>query len=972
MPTLGPLELLEALDDELLAGLETTFSLRKFLARRVADWLPRRDTTTLRVGSLTLPETVIALGNTNLSVPLHVTLPDGSTLPDEESQRLQRPLQELSQQLAFTAVDDAIGFWRTRRWPGTALPALQGLAGNLAQRLHAQLALRKNDQSLDSASLHLMERALAGTGEGLRVRTLSLQLETEAAPLALPGVYVIGQDEADPVLLHSLAFGVERFVSLARLERELRERLDDPRQGSALLAPLTSEQRLLAHTAQALKIEAITGDWLSHFARSIRDWHMLHLRKAWALRPAGLDLDALERYLQQHAQLPTLLHRRGPLQTRYALLLARHMLPWFKNTADNQKVNALQAIRELILAMALARSPALPTAHSFSQRPALLAYTAERLRRAMAVDLGRDIDPLRVMISTTKALRTGALLHPLNPSSYIAGQLRDKTGELITLVTHRRNLAELALENVSLLDLDFSLTARVSLDGAPAPRGLTAAKVKRLVRELSVGSSYARFVEQRLLHGPDAQWRRERYRHLASARMRYEAYKSNASRRFLDHPQQRGFAWACALLDHPNANDRHTPVLGDTLQIHQLLVQEATISGVLIIAATQDQAPFNVVVYTPAAPDRRAWREYTSRQAFIHAFAADPALLQYLVNRASLAQQANVKRILGGQRGGAHLRLAPIHGDFLDQCYSAEVRHVIANVRAQALSTSRLDAQAFAQLGLSVLELMASLAPPPVPLLVALARALGTLWEGLEALPERDIALQHFMGSITYLGEASISLAGSSTFAKSFRSLPLQPPRVLNDAMAVSRESQHLRYRIDGIYSEGVYETLGEDGAAAEYFIEDRAGRRYKIEFDGHYWNVIDARHPEAYTPARVRKNSRGDYEIVSDLYWEGALPDLARLLSEARLAAPPEGLSADRRGFATLDGELYLKLQANWYQVRKSLLRGRYRLVLPQSDGIRYPATALLRRDASDRHWQIRVRQSGTNSAWLPLPALP
>lgn len=970
MSTSGPLEQLEALDEALSIDLAHLHSLSRFLAKRIADWRPNLDTSALRIGTRTLPDAVIAQLDGALDADATILQADGTALPEPDNQRLLDYVRQLGSHLPLTAVDQVIGFWKTARWPGSALPAIHGLAGELQRRWRAQLDLRQEDQTLDANSIALIQRALAGNADGLWCRQLSLKAEESS--LALPGTFIIGDDKGPLVLLHSLAFGFEAFASLPRLEREFSERLDDPRQGSALLSPLTRPQRRMAWQADTVHLEPIRGELATTIARDLGAWQVRHLREAWDQRPRNANLATLEHHLHSSADLTHLLHRRGALQTRYALLLAKHLLPWFKNTAEAQKVSAMQAIRELILAMALARSPALPDAHRFSQREQLLDYAATQLRQRMLIELGIDLDPHRIMVSTTKAVRTGAVLHPLHPSSYIAGVLRDKSGQSLTLITHRRSLAVLALENVSLLDLDFALTARVSLEAAQVPRALTAQVVKQLVRRLSLGSSYRAFLEQRLLHDSDAQWRRERYRHLALARMRYEAYKSNASGRFLAHAQQRGFKWVCSLLDQPQASRRLVSPGADRLQIHQLLVQEATLSGVLLITATQPQAPSNVVVYTPAAPDRRSWREFASRMEFLQTFAGDPALLDYLVQRASLAEQVRVRDTLNTPAGaGSRVRLAAIDGDFIERCYDAEVRHILADVQAQATSTSRLDSIAFTQAGLSVLELMASLAPAPIPLQVALARALGTLWEGLENRNDREIALQHFMNSITYLGDAGVSLAGSAVFARAFRNLPLHSPSALNSAMAVPRQNTRLRYRIDGIYREGVYETLGDDGAAAEYLIEDRAGRRYKIEFDGEYWHIIDARLPEASLAPQVRKNAAGAYEIVSDLYWQGTQPDLERLLAEARLSSVPQGLSLNRRGLATRGQQHFVQLGAGFYEVRKSLVRGRYRLVLAHSSGVLYPATVLLRRDPSDRRWQIMVKQTGISSPWLELPVL-
>jgi hypothetical protein len=71
----------------------------------------------------------------------------------------------------------------------------------------------------------------------------------------------------------------------------------------------------------------------------------------------------------------------------------------------------------------------------------------------------------------------------------------------------------------------------------------------------------------------------------------------------------------------------------------------------------------------------------------------------------------------------------------------------------------------------------------------------------------------------------------------------------------------------------------------------------------------------------------------------------------------------------ATRDHQRFVQLGERFYEVRKSLVRGRYRLLLAHSSDVLRPATVLLRRDPNDRRWQIMVKQTGISSPWLELP---
>jgi hypothetical protein len=187
----------------------------------------------------------------------------------------------------------------------------------------------------------------------------------------------------------------------------------------------------------------------------------------------------------------------------------------------------------------------------------------------------------------------------------------------------------------------------------------------------------------------------------------------------------------------------------------------------------------------------------------------------------------------------------------------------------------------------------------------------------------------------------------------------------------VQVDSSSLRYRIDGIYGEGVYEQQSPFAGLSQYFVKDKDNRHYKVSFDGERWRAIDPEQPDAYLQQPVKRKADGQWVIDSPLLWYDGLPDVQRLLEGCYLSEALEGVTLEaEQGLHEADGQLYLQLSKGQVPVRRHLLAGRFHLPIATAQGAGVVPWAVLRWEAGQ--WLIRVRQAGRSSDWLPVPDVP
>ncbi|XBT44288.1 DUF6543 domain-containing protein [Pseudomonas viridiflava] len=862
------------------------------------------------------------------------------------------------------------------------------------EQLLAELELRLADQTLDYQHISLLRTYLELPLPWQRPH-LPSELKAQAyrpvfsslSPqrrLALPGTLILvadGPEGSDAIpgkvtgkaLLCSLAHGIEGFDSLAELHVELCERLDDWLQIQPFLQmlPRTEDQQWLMQ-ADRLRYEWFADDLVAQQVRDLTDCQHQRLTLAWqaAWQHAQLpDLDKLGATLASQQSLTGLMSSKHALATRYALLLEKHLPAWLRNTPPQGLAHIMQTMQELAGAITQAAAPGLLTLDQFRERHHLQAWVRARLAKQLARTLAISIPPQRICISVTLARRRGPLLNPLSPSSYIAAAARPQVGDTVEMVAVTYRLDELALLNISWFDVDYWLTARVHDDTGAPLANLSPEQVRTLVRKLDAGSGYERYLRTHLLDSPSANWRMEAHGNINRARMRAEAAKARYVGHFLPGQQEQGYHWAKAVVDYPDSSSR-PPIDGQHIVVRQLVVDGHTLQGVLLLNAESPNQP-SLVIYTPDAPDRRAWREFRNARDMLRAVRGNPALQQYFIQRAPGADARRLETLFSKGRLGPHVQRPIIPGNLFNALYRAEVHALIA----EADTNSRSNREVLGEFGLAtlrlILDLVSLVLPAPAMSALAFGRMGISIWDGFEAMEKNDheATLHHAIAALSHASDGLNSFAGSTLMRRALRGLPPQPPRPLPQTHAATVDLAKLRYRIEGVHGEQVYEYISATPGPDRYFVKDSQGRVYNVHFDGQRWRALDPRQPDAYVQLPVKRLADGSWVVDSPVLWYDGLPDIEQLLADCRLAPPREGVPVESEAdLFDANGQLYLQLADNQLPVRRHLLAGHYHLQIAGQALSTVKAWAVLRQQ--DGQWRIRVRQPGRSSDWLALPA--
>lgn len=915
---------------------------------------------------------------------------------DTQITELQRGPPELATGLAPTALrqrffGDLALFWSEADESGqTRQQRLQQLRH---EQLLAELELRLADKTLDDDHIALLRTSLAlplpwqrqhlpAEHRAQFYRPVFSSLSPNRR-LALPGALVLIADgppgtAATPgettgkALLCSLSHGIEAFASLADLHVELCERLDDPLQSEPLLQLLPrQEDRQLIQRADRLRYEWFAEDMVAQQARDLIDVQRQRLMLAWrgAWEPdQAPDPEDVKRLLNEQQALLGLMGSQRALATRYALLLEKHLPSWLRNASARSLAHIMQTLQELAGAITQAAAPGILTLEQFNNRNHLLAWVRDRLGHALRREHGIHTPAEHIRIHVTLARRRGPLLHPLQPSSYVAAASRPHVGDTVELVPVSYGLDELALLNIAWFDVDYWLTARVQHEDGSALPGLTPLKVKQLVRELDAGSGYLHYLRHQLLDSFAGQWRMQAHGNINRARMHAEAAKARYAKHFLEDPLEQGYRWARAIIHYPNSNWRPT-IETHRIVVRQLLIEGHTLQGVLLLNA-EVASVHSLVVYTPDAPDRRAWREFRNTRELLRTLRNTPTLRQYLIQRAPHADGERFDKLMRKGRLGPYVERPVITGNVYEARYQAEVQALMAEANAN----SRSNNEVLGEFGLAtlrlILDLVSLVLPAPALSALAFGRMAISIWDGLDAMhrDDHEAVLHHAIAALSHTTDGLNSFAGSTLMRRALRGLPPQPPRPLPKTIEAPIDISKLRYRIDGVYGEEVYEQISEIPGPDRYFVKDNQGRLYNVNFDGHRWRALDPRQPDAYVQLPLKRLRDGTWVVDLPVLWHDGLPDLQHVLDDCRLQPARDGLPiAAEADLFDDDGQLYLQLAGRQLPVRRHLLAGHYHLVLAGHTLGAVHAWAVLRRQ--DGQWRIRVRQPGRSSDWLALP---
>ncbi|MDD2050314.1 dermonecrotic toxin domain-containing protein [Pseudomonas putida] len=771
-------------------------------------------------------------------------------------------------------------------------------------------------------------------------------------------------------LLCSLSHGIEAYASLAELHAELCERLDDPQQSKPLLHlfdPQEDAER--ARHAERLRYDWYAYDLLEEQIERLLGTQRQRLNNAWLQAQQG----ELRARLDKAMSLKDDCGAQGALKTRYSLLLEKHLPSWLRQTSAQGLSHIMQTLQELVLVTEQAAAPGILDFTRFQQQHSLLAWTRTRLQARIRHDLGVTLAPEQVRVSITRARQTGPHLNPLNPSSHVTWQGMVRVGdELVEMITQTFPLDLLALNNLPWFDFDYWLTARIShAQGEALPTALSPAYVKALVRDLNVGGRYAEFLYTQLIDSRAGRWRTQAHARISRARMRAEAAKARYAGHFTEDRRERGYRWVTAVLDAPD-NGNRPQVEGHSIEVRQLLIKGHTLQGVLLLNAQEQSIP-SFVLYTPDAPDRRSWREYSSVRELLRALRASPPLRQYITHRLSQLDPASIERLLTKGRLGPHFSKPAISGDLFFAYYMAEVRGLLAAVSASSRTTAEVNLQSVIDAAWLVVDLISLVLPNRAMVALSIGRLALEVWDGLEAYKQEDRegVLRHLYNALSHANDAATSYVGTGFMRRAIRGIPKRPPLPVPGRFQVNPETSTLRYRIDSIYGEGVYEHTSALEGLSQYYVKDNHGHYYKVSFDGQRWQAIDPEEPDAYIQLPLKRRENGDWFIDSPVIWHEGLPDLERLLADCRLSDPLAGQPVDGgHGVYEDDGQLYLQAGARQLPLRRHLLENHYHLIIPDAQRATVVAWAVLRWHLGN--WRIRVRQAGRSSDWLVGAGLP
>ena len=319
------------------------------------------------------------------------------------------------------------------------------------------------------------------------------------------------------------------------------------------------------------------------------------------------------------------------------------------------------ALQQLVAAGNRVAAPGILTLGQFRQQDSLLGWARARVEERLRHDHGLCYSASDILVHVVHSRQAGPHLNPFNPSSYVTWRGFEQVGgKMIELVRESYPLHELALRNLNWFDYDYWLTAQLAhRHDKPLPEALNPAYIKAMIRQLNVGDSYPAYLKTQLLDSPVGRWRLNAHTLINRARMRAEAAKARYAGHLGGDQSEQRYRWVQQVLDHPH-NALRPPVDGQRITVRQLTIHGHTLQGVLLINA--DGAGSSAfILYTPDAPDRRAWRGLSNARELMRLLRKEPGLRTYVAGRLPLLPAASIEQLLSRGRLSPVLRLSLIH-----------------------------------------------------------------------------------------------------------------------------------------------------------------------------------------------------------------------------------------------------------------------------------------------------------------------
>ena len=700
-------------------------------------------------------------------------------------------------------------------------------------------------------------------------------------------VEINAKANAGEAVLYTPSGGLQGFASLQALEVELNRRHTQITEFESLLE-LLAPTDLMRVQALAEKADTSLEFTFKEIHDSVFDyWFKVHndqrqanlehaLSLAKTVSPAQLGehlehtLDYLPRFNQANA-----------LNARIAKFLEKKTREWLLKANDSDRQAWFEASSYYRTMRLIAQENGEPSAYQYGDKAFLLRYARDQIQDYIQAEYGLIVDPDTVFVTTTAAERGSGPIIPISAhatSSYTAVNSLSRTGPSIRLVSTSRTLSQLALENVGKLDIDYALTASVTTGSPDGPRmdDLSAAQIKHIVRTVNIGDNYDAFLRDRFINSPQAISRRDTAAQLLIAQMRVDALEAKISGDYSPDRLDRGYRWVEAVLNEVDDPQQPAIVEGHRLKVHQLLIGEATVRGVLIILAPPsgafepDPAHLHLitaqplpsvsamVVYTPEAPDGKRFREYENRSHMANKFLNAPAMASYLIGRVSEGAQARVQQLVTEGLRAVDVRDAAIPGNFIEQTCLAEIEHALASADALSLSTTESNSLAVWGGIETAVDIITIILPFEVTAMIALGRSLTEMWHGFDALKRgnQSEAIGHFVGMIERWVDAGVDIG--TAIAK----LPAKGTLALHPKLAYKQGVEGLTKRTDGAYA-GIYERPPKHGGFSQYFINQQK-HWFQVVYDTDRltWRVMDMRRPRSWYRSPIRQGTDGLWRI--------------------------------------------------------------------------------------------------------------
>ena len=886
-------------------------------------------------------------------------------------------------------VRDALSdFWRTPHKDLSGLLPTNWLTQFVRELIHAEASVRHADTTFSPNAMEMIDQLLPQANSpsvpgayGFYTLTLNGNSAQRATPLYgalvittknLPLLETTPHDKriiqdatARPVVLFLPNSGLETFDSLSALTLELTARLKDPYQRETLLACVLAEDHSRATTHDQVDYVPVAHNNMSAFCSD----QLIHkqqrdMRHAWAVaRSLKLDrtFDQLSECVDQSLDSSLPLNPTKILRGRYTRLLESQLPDWLKSTSDANKAQWRLAVERLNHERLVAGSDDSQPLSEIGRKNSLLSYARLQLQRQVKKDHGIDIDPDGIFISTTEAVRTGPLINPISGSAFAAGMSLDRTGPAIQYHTTRHSLSELALANVGKWDVTFALTAQVKDAAGNKHPVLSSSYLKGLVRQLDIGENYKKKLNELLVNSSQAQWRKERYVAFKQAQLRLDLLEATLSG-MLSADQG---AWVRTTLEHPAESSR--PRLnGEQVKVHLLMLRYKPLPGVLVFSATGSS---QLLCYTPDAPQGR-WFMIAHSRNELGQMLSRGAWRTYVLRRVTPTQQAYIRPLLEQGLTDSNLQLQGISHNLFEASYDTEALYAIRDADEQSTSTWESNVNTAKETALTAIDILSFVLPTRVLLPVVLARFIGQILRGIDALQreEKHEALLHFMDAISHLTDGASDFTGSAIFARSIRQRLNQPAPRLSTGAASHDPGVNLRLRTGGEFGTGVYEAPITSSQPIHY-TKDKNGRLYRSQYDNldEVWRALDQRKPDASYSIVLRQLSAGlwDVDPATPLLKQKA--GIERVIDSARVRnVDLSRHTPDDQGIYRIDNLRYIRQNGDVFEVYSGWLGRNWYLQMQSSSSSGVSASYKVRRTAG--HWEIRHRLADNSKRWEPL----